>query len=80
VEIGADEADTAAMYLADFLRAFGESGVDVLLLEESEQSEPASSEEAGSGTGRAQRCPAHYRWAAGLRLPAAKHHVGGVDS
>ena len=78
VEVGADEADTAAMYLADFLRAFGESGVDVLLLEESEQSEPASTEEL-EWYRPVLNVAAHYRWATGLRLPAAKHHVSGVD-
>ena len=78
VEAGADETDTAAMYLADFLRAFGESGVDVLLLEESERSEPASSDEL-EWYRPVLNVAAHYRWVAGLRLPLAKHGVGGID-
>src|SRR5205823_2810152 len=49
-----------------------------LLLEESEQSEPASSEEL-EWYRPVFNVAAHYRWTAGLRLPAAKHHVGGVD-
>ena len=34
VEVGEDEADSASVFIADFLRAFGEAGVDALRLEE----------------------------------------------
>ncbi|HVT36242.1 MAG TPA: hypothetical protein VHE37_11685, partial [Nevskiaceae bacterium] len=67
VEVGDDEIDSAAVYLADFLRGFGECGVDALLLEESEGC-------LGGNFSAYQsvfNVAAHYRWDAGLRLPAA---------
>ena len=43
-EVGDEEADSASVYMADFLRLFGDAGVDVLLLEETAQTEPASAD------------------------------------
>ena len=80
IEIGADETDGAAMYIADFLRAFGDSGVDVLLLEETPESEPADEAEIEWYRPLLNICE-HYRWDCGLRLPQAKNdpgHVAGV--
>lgn len=77
VEVGGDEADSCAVYVAEFLRSFGESGVDGLLLEEREGAEPASAEEIAwyqpviNVTG-------HYRWDLGLRLPSAGGFSGDV--
>lgn len=74
-EVGDDEADSAAVYLADFLRCFGEAGVDVLLLQESTGSEPADA------TGLdlyqpALNVAAHYRWETGLLAPAGRCAAG----
>ncbi|MFA7282903.1 MAG: hypothetical protein WC100_22690 [Sterolibacterium sp.] len=77
-EAGADEYDSASMYVADFLRAFSESNLDIVLLDEAEGNEPASSDEIewyrpvlNIGT--------HYRWMMGLRLPRAAAAPGAVD-
>ncbi|MGE3775198.1 MAG: hypothetical protein AB7I32_19910, partial [Gammaproteobacteria bacterium] len=43
-EVGADEADACAVYVAEFLRGFGGCEVDGLLLEETAGAEPASAE------------------------------------
>jgi hypothetical protein len=70
VEIGDDEADSAAMYLADFLRSFADSGVDVLLLDEQNLAQPlAASTLACYQT--VANVAGHYRWDLGLRLSAA---------
>lgn len=66
VDVGDELADDAAMYVADFLRSFGDAELDVLLLEEGEA--PAT-----SGALEAYRAvfnlAAHYRWECGLRCP-----------
>ncbi|MCK9284668.1 MAG: hypothetical protein M0P39_10335 [Rhodocyclaceae bacterium] len=79
-EVGEDEADGAAMYLADFLRTFGESGVDVVLLEESEQTAPANAVEI-KWYQSVFNIAAHYRWECGLRIPVQRDIAGaeGLD-
>lgn len=79
-EVGEDEADSAAMYMADFLRSFGESGVDVLLLDESVDSAPAGAAEV-KWYQSVFNIASHYRWECGLRLPVAKDIAGaeGLD-
>ncbi len=79
-EVGEDEADGAAMYVADFLRAFGESGIDLLLLEESEQSAPANAAEI-KWYQSVFNIAAHYRWESGLRIPVQRDIAGaaGID-
>lgn len=67
-EVGADEFDSASMYVADFLRAFSESGLDILLLDEAADSEPASAEEI-EWYRPVLNVATHYRWNIGLRLP-----------
>lgn len=77
VEVGDDEADSAALLMADFLRVFADAGVDLLLLRESAQSEP----DTADGLACYQsvlNVAAHYRWAAGLYAPAGRY--GGGDS
>ncbi len=69
-EIGDDEADSAAVYIADFLRSFGESGIDVLLIAETAATEPRSAEQFDLYRPVAN-VAAHYRWALGLQQPAA---------
>ncbi|HWU68620.1 MAG TPA: hypothetical protein VN046_07080 [Stenotrophobium sp.] len=78
VEIGADEIDSAAMYIADFLRSFGESGIDALLLEESPEAVPASAGEIEWYRPLLNVC-AHYRWSCGLRLPRADGKLEPVE-
>ncbi|WP_162932183.1 hypothetical protein [Solimonas sp. K1W22B-7] len=74
-EVGDDEADSAAVYLADFLRSFGDAGIDVLLLQESTASEPADA--AGLELYQpALNVAAHYRWETGLLAPAGRCAAG----
>lgn len=75
VEVGADEADSCAVYVAEFLRSFGESGVDAVLLEEDADAQPASEEEIGWYQ-PILNLAAHYRWDIGLKLPAAASFEG----
>lgn len=74
IEVGADEADSASVLVADFLRAFGEAGVDALLLAEDAEHEPASAEEL-RWYQPVFNVAANYRWDAGVRLPSAAHAV-----
>lgn len=76
-EIGEDEIDSAAMYLAGFLRAFGDTGLDAVLLEEDARSEPRALVEVGWYQ-PVLNVAAHFRWDAGLRLPVAADYPGGA--
>jgi len=67
-EVGADDADSAAVYIADFLRAFGEAGLDGVLLVESAETVPGSDDDL-SCYGAVFNLAAHYRWACGIELP-----------
>jgi hypothetical protein len=69
VEIGEDEIDSAAVQLADFLRHFGESGIDVLLISEAVDDLPAASDEL-DWYRPVLNVATHYRWDVGLRLDA----------
>lgn len=60
--------DTAAMYLADFLRYFSETNLSGVLLVEDEALMPASSEEL-SWYQPVYNVAKHYRWSVGVRLP-----------
>lgn len=71
-EYGEDEIDNAAMYLADFLRSFGESGIDLLLLDETAATEPAS-DAALELYQAALNVAGHFRWGVGLHLPQGAH-------
>lgn len=64
VEAGEDETDSAAVYMADFLRSFGDAGIDLLLLQEG--AEPPLPELYTPVLNVA----AHYRWEAGLQSGA----------
>jgi hypothetical protein len=74
-EVGDDEADGAAVYLADFLRSFGDAGLDALLLEEAADNEPASAESVALYQ-PVLNVAAHYQWELGLRLPSASDYRG----
>ncbi|MGH8540453.1 MAG: hypothetical protein ACRETW_08115 [Stenotrophobium sp.] len=78
ISIGADEVESAAMFAADFLRAFGDCDVDALLLEEAPEMEPADADEIEWYRPLLNIC-AHYRWDFGLRLPLAARDPGSVD-
>jgi hypothetical protein len=65
---GEDETDSAAVYLADFLRVFGESSIDVLLLEDDVETAPADSQQVGWYQS-VLNLARHYRWDVGLRVP-----------
>lgn len=77
-EAGADEFDSASMYVADFLRCFSESGLDVLLLDEATDTEPALPEEI-EWYRPVLNVATHYRWTLGLRLPLANCDPGTVE-
>lgn len=79
IEVGADEADSAAVYVAEFLRSFGESGVDALLLEESADAEPVSAEEL-DWYQPVMNIAGHYRWDVGVRLPTAEKFSGEASA
>jgi hypothetical protein len=76
VEVGSDEVDTAALHIADFLREFGRSDIDTILLEESMQSEPATAAEL-EWYGSVFNVATHYRWDVGLRIPGVRFGGGG---
>jgi len=78
VEAGADEFDSASVYVADFLRCFSESGLDILLLEEAADTEPTSPDEL-EWYRPVLNVATHYRWELGLRLPLAKIDPGTVE-
>jgi hypothetical protein len=63
--------ESAAMYVADFLRVFAGIGADTLLLEESAGEEPVSLAAYQAVFNVAQ----HYRWDTGVRLPVGNAQV-----
>lgn len=69
-EVSADDADAASVYVADFLRRFGEAGVDALLIEEAAASVPCCDDEL-NGYGAVINLARHYRWDLGLLQPLA---------
>jgi len=60
--------DTAAMYLADFLRYFSETDLSGVLLVEDENLMPASADEL-SWYQPVVNVTKHYRWSIGVQLP-----------
>jgi hypothetical protein len=79
-EVGKDEVDAAAMYIANFLSAFADSGIDVLLLEESADSAPAHASEI-TWYQAVLNVASHYRWECGLHIPVWRDMAGaeGID-
>ncbi|PWR17780.1 hypothetical protein [Zavarzinia compransoris] len=61
----AEDADGAALYLADFLRSFGDSGIDALLLEE--MPGVAMTAPLLAACRPVINIAGHYRWDVGLR-------------
>jgi hypothetical protein len=65
--VGADEADSGSVYIADFPRAFGNVGVDVVLLQEAADNPPASIDDLAAYQS-VYNAASHYQWDVGLRL------------
>src|SRR5271163_4154285 len=68
VEVGEDEADSASVYMADFLRAFGEVGLDALLLREASENPPAAAESLLAYQA-VYNVAVNYKWDVSLRVP-----------
>jgi hypothetical protein len=75
VDVGAEETDSSAVYVAEFLRTFGELDISGLLLQERIGAEPNSDAEVAWYKPVINVC-AHYRWDLGLQLPEAGGFVG----
>jgi hypothetical protein len=70
VEPDADDIDSATLYLADFLRVFGNVNLDLLLLQEAPAAMAVDGATIDAYRG-ALNVAANYRWDAGLKLPTA---------
>jgi len=70
LDVDDDAVDSAASYMADFLRVFSQCGIDAVLLDESAETEPATAA-ALQLYQPVFNVAAHYRWDIGLRLPQA---------
>lgn len=79
VEVGEDETDACAMYLADFLRTFGEANVDALLLSESADHEPSSDEEL-AWYQSVWNLAEHYRWDVGIGFADGREFTGSAPT
>lgn len=74
--VGEDEIDSAAVLLADFMRQFGESGIDVLLLQEAADREPDHLTDIELYR-PVLNIATHYRWEVGLYAPG-EGYAGGT--
>ena len=72
-----EEADSASVYVADFLRAFAGCGIDVVLLEERPEFVPASAAQIACYRA-VLNVASNYRWDAGLRAPAMANDTAGA--
>jgi hypothetical protein len=79
VEVGEDEADSASVYIADFLRAFGEVGLDALLLQEASENQPASVEDLIAYQA-VYNVAVNYKWDVGLRVPKSAALSGAAPN
>jgi len=77
--VGEDEVDSATLYCADFLREFGSSGVDGILLEETQESEPGSAGEV-EWYRSVLNVGAHYGWDMGWRSVGDRYSDAQVPS
>lgn len=68
IDIDEQSVDTAAMYLADYLRYFSDTDLSGVLLKEDESLMPLNSEEL-SWYQPVFNVTKHYRWAVGIHLP-----------
>jgi hypothetical protein len=67
VTVGADEADSGSVYIADFVRAFGHVGLDAVLLQEAADNQPASIDDLLAYQAL-YNVAVNYKWDVGLRL------------
>jgi len=67
LDVDDDEADSAAVYVADFLRTFADCHVDALLLDESHRELPISAASLAPYQATLN-VAAHYRWDGGVKL------------
>jgi hypothetical protein len=74
-DVGAEEVDSAAVYVAEFLRGLAAAGIDALLLEERVGDEPASANEIAWYQPVINVCK-HYRWDLGLKLAGGAEFRG----
>jgi hypothetical protein len=72
---GPEEVDSAAVYVAEFLRGLGAVGIHALLLEERMADEPVSAKEIAWYQPVINVCK-HYRWDIGLRLEDGAGFLG----
>jgi hypothetical protein len=79
VDVGPEEVDSAAMYVAEFLRGLGTAGIDALLLEERAGEEPTSAEEIAWYQPVINVCN-HYRWDVGLKLVDGSEFHGAAGN
>jgi hypothetical protein len=79
VEVAAEETDSGAVYVAEFLRAFGELDISGLLLEEHGGAEPRSAAEI-AWYKPVINVAAHYRWDLGLQLTDAAGFTGPLEN
>lgn len=77
-EIDDDAVDSAAAYMADFLRVFSQCGIDAVLLEETASTTPTTSA-AVQLYQPLYNLAAHYRWDIGLRLEDAQAYPAAAD-
>ena len=79
VEVGEDEADSASVYMADFLRAFGEVGLDAVLLQEASEDQPNKVEDLHAYQA-VYNVAVHYKWDVGLQLSSATAFSGAAPA
>ena len=79
VEVGEDEADSASVYMADFLRAFGEVGFDAVLLQEASEDQPNKVEDLHAYQA-VYNVAVHYKWDVGLQLPGPASLTGAAPA
>ncbi|MGO8855161.1 MAG: hypothetical protein ACLQO1_05555 [Steroidobacteraceae bacterium] len=78
-DVDPEEVDSAAVYVAEFLRGLGTVGVNALLLEERIGDEPTSAGEIAWYQPVINVCK-HYRWDIGLKLAdGGEFHGEAVD-
>ena len=80
ITVGAEETDSSAVYVAEFLGSFGDAGVDCVLLVESADSEPTSAAEI-AWYQPVINLARHYRWDLGIYLATSTFsgEVSGAD-
>lgn len=78
VDTDEDDVDAAAVHIAAFLRAFGDTGIDALLLEETDE---ASALSAGMLElyQPIYNVAAHYRWDMGLLAPVSGLRINSTS-